>query len=116
SLQNGAGEEQLRSAPPSLRLIDPSPAITDFADTAAIIAQLDLVFTVDTAVAHLSGAMGKPVWIMLPFAGGWRWLADRTDAPWYPTARLFRQPSRGDWESVIRDVCNALRSASDVRC
>jgi ADP-heptose:LPS heptosyltransferase len=90
-------------------LIDHTPQPHDFADTAALVEQLDLVITVDTAAAHLAGALGKPVWIMLPFAGGWRWLTDRTDSPWYPTARLFRQPKPGDWNSVITSVCEALR-------
>lgn len=76
----------------------------DFADTAALIAELDLVVTVDTAVAHVSGALGKPVWILLPHLPDWRWLLGRDDSPWYPTARLFRQPSPGDWASVIEAV------------
>ena len=75
--------------------------MADFADTAAVVAQLDLVIAVDTAVAHLAGAMGKPVWILLPFVVDWRWLLDRDDRPWYPNARLFRQPRIGDWDSVI---------------
>ena len=83
--------------------------LNDFADTAAVIANLDLVITVDTAVAHLAGALGRPVWIMLPFAAEYRWLLGREDSPWYPTARLFRQPSPGDWHSVITDVARELR-------
>ncbi|MBV8650975.1 MAG: glycosyltransferase family protein, partial [Alphaproteobacteria bacterium] len=77
-------------------------------DTAAVISQLDLVITVDTAVAHLAGAMGKPVWILLPFCPDFRWLLDREDSPWYPSARLFRQKVRGDWRSVVDDVGQAL--------
>jgi tetratricopeptide (TPR) repeat protein len=73
----------------------------DFADTAAVIEQLDLVITVDTAVAHLAGALGKSVWILLPFSPDWRWMLGRDDSPWYPTARLFRQPATGDWGSVV---------------
>jgi hypothetical protein len=73
------------------RLIDLSDRITDFADTAALIEQLDLVISVDTAVAHLAGALAKPVWLLLPYAPDWRWLLDRDDSPWYPTMRLFRQ-------------------------
>jgi hypothetical protein len=81
----------------------------DFADTAAAIAQFDLVISVDTSVVHLAGALGKPVWILLPYIGvDWRWLLDRADSPWYPTARLFRQLAPGDWDSVIRNVRAAL--------
>jgi tetratricopeptide (TPR) repeat protein len=80
----------------------------DFAETAALISALDLVITVDSAVAHLSGALGKMLWVLLPYSTDWRWPVDRTDNPWYPTARLFRQPSIGDWASVIRSVAAAL--------
>jgi ADP-heptose:LPS heptosyltransferase len=82
--------------------------LVDFSETAAVIANLDLVITVDTSVAHLAGALGKPVWIMLPFSPDFRWLLERTDSPWYPTARLFRQPEIGDWDSVAKDVKRAL--------
>ena len=80
----------------------------DFADTAALIALMDLVITVDTSVAHLAGALGRPVWIMLPFAADFRWLRDRADSPWYPSARLFRQTSPGDWAPVIAEITAAL--------
>ena len=82
------------------------------AATAAIIGQLDLVISVDTATAHLAGALGKPVWLLLPFAGEWRWLHDRTDSPWYPTMRIFRQPTPGDWRTVLSQVLSALRVES----
>ena len=90
-------------------LIDHSAELADFADTAALISQLDLVVTIDTAVAHLAGALGKPVWIMLQHNADWRWLLDRTDSPWYPTARLFRQKRAGDWKGVVSSVARALR-------
>lgn len=80
----------------------------DFADAAAAIAQLDLVIAVDTAVAHLAGALGKPVWILLSHIHDWRWLAGRSDSPWYPSARLFRQATPGDWGGAIADVAAAL--------
>ncbi len=73
----------------------------DFDDTAAVLALADLVISVDTSVAHLAGAMGRPAWILLPFAPDWRWMLRREDSPWYPTARLFRQDALGDWDSVI---------------
>jgi tetratricopeptide (TPR) repeat protein len=81
----------------------------DLADTAAIIAMLDLVITIDTSIAHVAGAMGKPTWVVLPFSADWRWLRHRSDSPWYPTARLFRQPAPGDWPSVVTQVAAALR-------
>lgn len=90
-------------------LIDHSADLADFADTAALISQLDVVVTIDTAVAHLAGALGKPVWIMLQHSADWRWLLDRTDSPWYPTARLFRQKHAGDWKDVVSRVARALR-------
>jgi len=100
-----ADRAALRKFPALLRLDD---ALADFADTAAVVAALDLVITVDTAVAHLAGAMGKPVWILLPAIGDWRWLLERDDSPWYPSARLFRQPHIGDWGSVIARVGREL--------
>jgi len=82
--------------------------LRDFADTAAIISQLDVVISVDTAVAHLAGAMARPVWIMLAFSADFRWLLEREDSPWYPTARLFRQPAIDDWASVIEKIKGEL--------
>ena len=85
-------------------LFDAGPRLVDFAETAALLTALDLVVTVDTSVAHLAGALGRPVWILLPYVPDWRWLLEREDSPWYPTARLFRQPSRGDWSTVLQRV------------
>jgi ADP-heptose:LPS heptosyltransferase len=94
--------------PGVLPVIDLSREIGDFADSAAIIANLDLVITVDTACAHLVGGMGAQVWTMLPKGCDWRWLATRADSPWYPCMRLFRQESRGDWSDVMRRISFAL--------
>jgi len=89
-------------------LCDLTAELSDFADTAALIAALDLVITVDTSVAHLAAALGKPVWLMLPFAPDFRWLLDREDSPWYPRMRLFRQEYPGDWDGVVRRIAAAL--------
>ncbi|MGO9438390.1 MAG: tetratricopeptide repeat protein [Terracidiphilus sp.] len=106
SLQMGPAASQLGEI--EAPVIDLKPAIGDLADTAALIGKLDLVITVDTAVAHLAGALGKPTWLLLPFAPDWRWLMEREDSPWYPTMRLFRQPKFGDWTPVLERVRNEL--------
>ncbi|MGO9894986.1 MAG: tetratricopeptide repeat protein [Bryobacteraceae bacterium] len=80
------------------------------ADTAALMSRLDMVVTVDTVIGHLAGALGRPFWILLPYSAYWAWLRDRKDTPWYPTARLFRQPQPGDWKSVLESVADALKS------
>jgi len=108
SLQKGEAATQAKTPPPGMELIGAAEDLKDFADTAGLIANLDLVITVDTAVAHLAGAMGKPVWTLLPYAPDWRWLRDREDSPWYPTMRLFRQPAIGDWDNIIIRVSEAL--------
>jgi hypothetical protein len=89
---------------PPLDLVDWTADLTDFADTAALLMQLDLVVTVDTSIAHLAGALGRRVWILLPYAADWRWLVERSDSAWYPSARLYRQPAPGDWPSVVERV------------
>jgi tetratricopeptide (TPR) repeat protein len=108
SLQKGEAATQTAASSVGLPIHDWTDELHDFADTAALIEALDLVITVDTAVAHLAGALAKPVWILNRFDACWRWLIDRDDSPWYPTARLFRQPAPGDWDGVIADVCKAL--------
>lgn len=109
SLQKGPAASQAGEQK-SLRLVELTNELTDMADTAAAVSNLDLVLTVDTAVAHLAGAMGRPVWVLLPFVPDWRWMMERTDSPWYPTMRLFRQPALGDWQSVIQNVASELQA------
>ena len=109
ALQKGltvAQREELASAG---KVVDLGAELEDFTDTAAIVANLDLVITVDTSVAHLAGALGKPVWILLPHVPDWRWLRERSDSPWYPTARLFRQTVPGRWDCVLERVERELR-------
>jgi hypothetical protein len=110
NLQRGPEYRSWREASGLLPMVEvfDSDAI---ADTAATIANLNLVITVDTMVAHLAGALGAPVWLMLHFAADWRWLFDRSDSPWYPTMRLFRQKRPGDWDAVVAEVAAALRQA-----
>jgi len=108
SLQKGEPAAQAANPPAGMRLIDWTNELVDFSDTAALIAHLDLVISVDTAVAHLAGAMGKPVCLLIPFMSDWRWLRNRDDSPWYPTMRLFRQSTAGDWAGVIRRVDEVL--------
>jgi hypothetical protein len=108
SLQVGAHAGALRDHAPDGAVLDLAPALTDLAETAAAMTQLDLVVTVDTAVAHLAGALGRPVWIMLPTLPDWRWLLQREDTPWYPTMRLFRQVRAGNWEEVVARVAASI--------
>ncbi|MGH7125469.1 MAG: tetratricopeptide repeat protein [Stellaceae bacterium] len=94
-------------------LIDLGQGLADFSETAGVLGNLDLVVTVDTSLAHLAGALGKPVWLMLPRVPDWRWMLGREDSPWYPTARLFRQDARGEWAGVIERVARELRAVLD---
>lgn len=113
SLQTGnAAVEAARLARGSSPVFEAGPELAGFDDTAALVAALDLVISIDTAVAHLAGALGKPVWIVLPYAADWRWLIDREDSPWYPTARLYRQPHPGDWASVVDRLATDLARRS----
>ncbi len=110
SLQKGDGEEQVAQVPAATRLIE-LDARNDLDDTAALVDTLDLVISVDTSIAHLAGALARPVWILLPFAPDWRWQQQGSDTAWYPTARLYRQPHRGDWRAVVAAVGAALDKA-----
>jgi tetratricopeptide (TPR) repeat protein len=109
SLQKAETAAQTRKYPAGLVVHDWTDELEDFADTAALVDGLDLVISVDTAVAHLAGALGKPVWLMNRFDTDWRWLLNRDDSPWYPQLRQFRQPAPGDWISVISKVRDTLR-------
>ena len=104
------------AAPEQFPLTDFMGEIRDFADTAALVANLDLIISVDTSVVHLAGALGKPVWLLDRFDPCWRWLIGRRDSPWYPGLRLYRQPRPGDWGSVVAEAAHDLRSLSTVGC
>ncbi len=104
------GRAQLATSTNVGRLPDVGALLTDFANTAAVLDQLDLLITVDTAIAHLAGALGRPVWTMLCHTPDWRWHLDRSDSPWYPTMRLFRQPKWGDWDSVVELIRSQLQT------
>jgi hypothetical protein len=111
SLQKGEGEEQIAAADfpvETLQGLDDGPDA--FLDTAAVMANLDLVITSDTSIAHLAGALGRPVWVALRRVPDWRWMLDRADSPWYPTMRLFRQTTDGDWSAVFAAMAQALRA------
>lgn len=108
SLQKGSAADALRDSPLGRTIVDLDPNLYEYADTAAAIEAMDLVVTVDTSIAHLAGALGKPAWVLLPFAADWRWLQAREDSPWYPTMRLFRQRVADDWHEVVERVRAAL--------
>lgn len=109
SLQVGHGAEEVRLVGNSMRINDLGAHLDDFADTAALIERLDLVVSIDTSVAHLAGALGKPVFVLLNHSPCWRWLAGRDDSPWYPSARLFRQARRNDWRVPVEQAAAAAR-------
>jgi hypothetical protein len=108
SLQVGERAAEAGAAPPGLVLQDWTGELRDFADTAALVEALDLLITVDTGVAHLAGALGRPVWLLNRFDGCWRWLRDRDDSVWYPTVRQFRQATPDNWTGVAQRVAEAL--------
>jgi len=110
-LQKGDGTHRTQPSNDPKDIIYFDRELKDFSETAAAIENLDLIISVDTAVAHLAGAMGKPVWTLLPFAPDWRWLLGRRDSPWYPTMRLYRQPGPGDWDSVFNEMRGELEKS-----
>ena len=105
SLQFGS----CRPRPVPFPLIEPADQVTDFCDSAALVSALDLIVTVDSAVAHLAGALGMPVWLLLPWNPDWRWMRERSDSPWYPSMRLYRQTTPGDWSEVLSRVAADLK-------
>jgi ADP-heptose:LPS heptosyltransferase len=109
SLQKVVPERDRANLAAAENVVDVSASLENFADTAALIANLDLVVSVDSAVAHLAGARGATVWLLLPQPSDWRWLLGRSDTPWYPTMRLIRQPKYGDWDSVLKETLSGLR-------
>jgi hypothetical protein len=116
SLQKGPPESELTGMPDGAPIIDLAPLLADFADTAAAVSELDLILMTDSAVVHLAGAMGKPVWALLNFVPHWQWLSDRADSPWYPSVRLFRQRAWGDWTGVFdRAAAELIKWSDEVR-
>jgi hypothetical protein len=110
SLQLGREAEEIRQLPEAEVIVDYTRDLHNFADTAAFMAELDLIISVETAVAHLAGALARSVWTLLPFVPDWRWGLEGETTPWYPTMRLFRQPAMGDWDSVVQRVSDELRT------
>lgn len=114
ALQKGAKEREAERLADAFQIHTLGPDINDFVDTLAILETLDLLITVDTSVAHLAGAAGRPVWVLVPAYAEWRWLRNRDDSPWYPSMRLFRQRKLGNWDPVIEEVTKALRLWRDA--
>jgi ADP-heptose:LPS heptosyltransferase len=108
-LQKGEAARKVKDLTGKISVTNLADELNDFTDTAGVIENLDLVISVDTAVLHLAGAMGKPAWAILPFTPDWRWMLSREDSPWYPTVRLFRQKRHGDWDNVFRRLAKELR-------
>jgi len=115
SLQKDVPDSDRATLRDATHVLDLSGSLADFADTAAVVSQLDLIISVDTAVAHLAGALGKPVWVLLANPPEWRWQIDRDDSPWYSSARVFRQKEPGDWHGVVRSVRAALQEKSAAK-
>jgi len=115
SIQKGPTEGAAQTPPPGMNLVNLSPQIQDFEDTAAILSEVDLLISIDSSPVHLAGALGRPAWVMLPLLPDWRWLLGRDDTPWYPSVRLFRQTEWGRWDQVIDRVAAALAEQRRVR-
>jgi ADP-heptose:LPS heptosyltransferase len=118
ALQKGDAAAQLAALPPEVSVLDGSSADQDLAETAALVASLDLVITTDTCIPHLAAAMGKPVWMLVPLLADWRWMQETETTPWYPTMRIFRQSASGDWAGVLARVIgelNKVRAAARSR-
>lgn len=110
-MQKGKAAEQVKDLPTGMEVINYGPELEDFTDTMALIENLDLIIAVDTSVAHLAGAMGKPIWLVLTFAHHWPWLLNRTDSPWYPSMRIYRQKDKGCWSPVFEEIKKNLNTA-----
>jgi len=108
AVQRGPKAVEAKTPPPGMSILSLDDDIKDFEDTAAILSIADLLISVDSAPVHLAGALGRPAWVMLPFVPDWRWLLERTDTPWYPSVRLFRQSARGNWGDVVRRMAEVL--------
>jgi hypothetical protein len=115
SLQKGPPAAQAAAPPPGMQLVDPGARLRNFADTAALASHLDLVITIDTSVAHLAGAMGRPTWVLVTRVPDWRYHLERADNPWYPTMRLFRQQADGEWSEAIARVADELEALASER-
>lgn len=116
SFQRGEPRAELAALSSRRPIPDVSGESPEIIEAAADLLQIDLLITVDTMLAHLAGALGKPVWVLLPFAADWRWMLHRRDSPWYPTMKLFRQPAPGDWQSPVREITEALRRSTRQPC
>jgi ADP-heptose:LPS heptosyltransferase len=114
SLQKNPKPEDAETLRECREIVDHTAELTDFAETAALVSCLDLVISVDTSVAHLAGALGRPTWILLPYVADWRWLLGREDSPWYPTVRLFRQSETKDYAGVIERVRTELAAMATM--
>jgi hypothetical protein len=110
SLQKGPKAQEASLPPAGMRLVALGDELQDFEDTAAVLMLADLLISVDSSPVHLAGALGRPVWMMLPFVPDWRWLLDRADSPWYPSLRIFRQPAVGDWPAVTQAIARELHT------